>query len=69
MRAKNTRLSSGHIEASRRATEWAARCIAYREAGKPTQAKSAEQKARHWLKKAMILEAKTSGKSRLADRI
>lgn len=58
-----------HVEASQRAHEWAAKCIAYRESGKPTQAKDAEQKARRWLRKAMVLEAKTSGKSLLINRV
>jgi hypothetical protein len=58
-----------HVEASRRAREWAEKCIAYREAGSPAQAKNAELKARRWLRKAMILEARTSGKSRLVNRI
>jgi hypothetical protein len=38
---------SVHVEANRRAHEWAAKCLAYRETGKPAQAKAAEQKARH----------------------
>jgi len=60
---------AAHVEASRRAHEWAAKCLAYRDADKPALAKSAEQKARHWLRKAMLLEANSSGKSRLVDRI
>lgn len=65
MPAKNTRRPTGldiqgdfaaHIEASQRAHEWAAKCIACREAGKHFEAERARQKARHWLKKAMALE-------------
>jgi hypothetical protein len=37
-------------EASRRAHQWAARCLAYRDADEPALAKDAEQKARHWLR-------------------
>jgi hypothetical protein len=60
---------AAHVEASRRAHVWAAKCIAYRDADKPALAKSAEQKARHWLRQAMNLEAKGSGRSRLVNRI
>jgi hypothetical protein len=49
-----------HVEANRRAHEWAEKCIAYREAGKTAQAKSAEGKARHWLRKALQLEARAA---------
>lgn len=60
---------AAHVEASRRAHEWAEKCLAYRDADKPALAKNAEQKARHWLKKAIILEAQASTKSRLVNRI
>jgi hypothetical protein len=60
---------AAHVEASRRAEEWAAKCLAYRDADKPGLAKSAEHKARHWLRKAMLLEPKASGRSRLVHRI
>jgi hypothetical protein len=60
---------AAHVKANRRAHEWAAKCIAYRDADKPALAKNAEQKARHWLRQAMILEAKGSGRSRLVNRI
>lgn len=33
--------------------------LAYREAGKAVRAKYAERKARHWLRKAMLLEGRT----------
>jgi len=36
---------------------------AYREAGKVVRAKYAERKARHWLKRAMTLEARVAGPS------
>jgi hypothetical protein len=60
---------AAHEAASRRAHEWAARCLAYRDADEPVLAKNAEQKARHWLRKAILLETKTSGGSRLVNRI
>ena len=68
MVAKNKRTSAipdiqgrfaAHVETTRLAYEWVTKCIALREAGKPTEAKSSEQKARHWLKKAIVLEART----------
>jgi outer membrane PBP1 activator LpoA protein len=52
---------AAHIEANQRAQEWAVKYVNYREAGKTIRAKHAEQKARYWLKKAMMLEAKTGG--------
>jgi hypothetical protein len=72
MAAKKNRRSAGfdfqctfaaHIEANQRAQEWAVKCLNYREAGKPVRAKYAEQKARRWMQKAMMLEAKTDAKS------
>jgi hypothetical protein len=48
---------AAHVEAH----DWAAKCVALREAGKPLQAKNAEEKARRWLKKAMVLEARVPG--------
>jgi hypothetical protein len=72
MSAKNTRRSVGldfqcsfaaHLEANQRAQEWAARCLAYRTAGKTTRAKFAQRKAQFWLKKAMILEGRTDASS------
>lgn len=72
MPAKNNRRSAGlnfqcsfaaHLEANQRAQEWAARCLAYRAAGKTARAKFAQQKARHWLKKAMLLEGRTDATS------
>ena len=48
---------AAHLRANQRAHEWAAKSIAYREAGKRAQAKTAEGKARTWLRKAMALEA------------
>jgi hypothetical protein len=58
-----------HAEASRRAHAWAERCLAYRSAEELALAKNAEQKARHWLRRAILLETKASGGSRLANRI
>jgi hypothetical protein len=39
-----------------------------RETGKASQAKAAEQKARHWLKKAIVLGAKVAGTPRIGGR-
>jgi hypothetical protein len=47
-----------HIEASQRAHEWAEKCSAYRQAGKTAQAKAAESKARQWLRKVIVFEAR-----------
>jgi hypothetical protein len=72
MSANNKRRSAGldfqcsfaaHLEANQRAHEWAEKCLTYRAAGKTVRAKYAQQKARHWLKKAMTLEARTDPKS------
>jgi hypothetical protein len=63
------RVLSAHGEASRRTQEWAAKCLAFRAADKPAQAKIAEQKARHWLRKLLSLEAKTGRKSQLVHRV
>jgi hypothetical protein len=59
---------AAHVETTRLAYKWATTCIALREAGKPTQAKSAEQKARHWLKKAKALEAMVAAPRRTGGR-
>jgi hypothetical protein len=48
---------AAHVEANQRAQEWAAKCLAYREAGKKAHAKAAEKKTRHWLRKMLVLEA------------
>jgi hypothetical protein len=54
MRAKNKRQPqrldlqadfAAHVEATRQAHDWAAKCVAYREAGKPARVKTAEEKA------------------------
>jgi hypothetical protein len=69
MAAKNKTRRSGfdiraavvaHVEASSRAREWAAKCFAFREAGKTAHAKAAEKKARHWLLKALNLETRAA---------
>jgi hypothetical protein len=39
-----------------------------RETGNVSQAKAAEQRARHWLKKAKVLEAKVAGTPRIEGR-
>jgi len=67
---RNTqRVCAAHVEASRRTQEWAAKCLAYRAADKLAQAKNAEQKARHWLRKLLSLEAKSGRKSHLLNRV
>jgi hypothetical protein len=52
---------AAHVEGTCAAHDWAAKCVAFREAGKPLQAKNAEEKARRWLKKAMVSEAHVPG--------
>ena len=49
---------AAHVEANRLAYEWAAKCIALRDAGKAARAKAAEAKARYWLAKTLVLEAR-----------
>jgi hypothetical protein len=50
---------AAHLKAHQRAQEWAVKCLAYRETRKPVRAKYAQKRARHWLKKAMLLEGRT----------
>jgi hypothetical protein len=78
MPAKKNRRAAGldfqctfaaHIEANQRAQEWAVKCLNYRDAGKTVRAKYAARKARHWLKKAMMLEAKTGTKPQADKRV
>jgi hypothetical protein len=78
MPAKKNRRAAGldlqctfaaHIEANQRAQEWAVRCLNYRGAGKFLRAKYAEQKAQHWLRRAMMLEAKTGTKPQADKRV
>lgn len=59
---------AAHLAASQRAHEWAAKCLSYREARQTAAAKDAEQKARHWLRKALALETKARARSQVADR-
>lgn len=47
---------AAHMEATRKAREWAEKSMAYRVAGENRQADAAESKAKHWLAKAMRLE-------------
>jgi hypothetical protein len=77
MPAKKNRRSAGasiqctfaaHLEVNQRAEEWAMKCLAYREAGKAVRAKYAERKARHWLKRAMALEARAPTSPRTGGR-
>jgi hypothetical protein len=77
MRAKNKRPpaipdihahGAANVQATRLAYEWVTRSIALRETGNAAQAKAAEQKARHWLNKAKVLEAKVPGTPRIGGR-
>ena len=52
---------AAHVEATCEAHDWAAKCVAFRAAGKPLQVKNAGEKAQRWLKKAMVLEARVPG--------
>jgi hypothetical protein len=47
---------AAHVDAHRKAHGWAAICLAYREAGKTMQAKAAENEAKYWLRKMLVLE-------------
>jgi hypothetical protein len=49
-----------HAEAKTLADEWAAKSLAYRRAGKPSQAKAAERKARHRLLKTLNLATRAA---------
>jgi hypothetical protein len=52
-----------HIDANKRAQEWAVRCLELRAAGKAARAKAAEAKATGWLRKVLMLEKRVaSGK-------
>jgi hypothetical protein len=70
MLAKNKRPPAipAHVRATRLAYEWVTKSIALRETGRATQAKAAEQKARHWLKKAIALETMVAGSPRIGAR-
>jgi hypothetical protein len=59
---------AAHVQATRLAYEWVTKSIALRETGNASQAKAAEHKARHWLKKAIILEAKVASTPRIGAR-
>jgi hypothetical protein len=61
-------LGAANVQATRLAYEWVTKSIALRETGNVSQAKAAEQKARHWLKKAKALEAKDVGTPRIGGR-
>jgi hypothetical protein len=61
---------AANVQATRLAYEWVTRSIALRATGNASQAKAAEQKARHWLNKAKVLEAKVADTPRIgAPRI
>lgn len=49
-----------HIDANKRAHEWAARCLELRAAGKTARAEAAEAKATSWLRKVLALEARAA---------
>jgi hypothetical protein len=49
---------AAHIEPGLRAHRWVTKWLALRDTGKAKQAASAERKARRWLRKAMLLEAR-----------
>jgi hypothetical protein len=49
-----------YIEAHRRAYAWADKALAYRNTGKVAQAKAAEQKAMHWLRRIKEIEARAA---------
>jgi hypothetical protein len=77
MLAKNKRLAAipnihanmaARAQATCLAYEWVTKFIALRGTGKSTQAKAAEQKARHWLKKAIALETRGAGSPRIGGR-
>jgi hypothetical protein len=51
---------AAHVEANRRAYQWGMKSIELRQAGKIAQAKAAEAKAKHWLKKTLAIEAATA---------
>ena len=57
-----------HAEANRRAEDWAKKCITYRKAGKRLEAERAEQKMRHWLRKAVAFESTTDAESQAGKR-
>jgi len=61
-----------HIDANKRAHDWAARCLELRAAGKTAKANAAEAKATGWLRKVLALEAraaqgKLQGRRRAVD--
>ena len=49
-----------HIDANKRAHEWAARCLELRAAGKVDRAHAAEAKATSWLRKVLALETRAA---------
>jgi len=60
-----------HAAASQKAHAWGEKSFALRKAGMPTAAARAEEKAEHWLRKALALKALTAYRkpqgSRTAD--
>ena len=47
---------AAHVEASNKAYEWSAMALEYRKAGNLAKAEDAEQRAKHWLAKALKIE-------------
>jgi hypothetical protein len=47
---------AAHVEASLKAHSWAEKTLALRRAGKASQANEAENKAKFWLRKMLMLE-------------
>jgi hypothetical protein len=58
-----------HIDANKRAHEWAARCLELRAAGKLTRAKAAEAKATGWLRRVLLLEARSGTGKPAGERL
>jgi hypothetical protein len=67
MPAKNKRRITGadlhsdllaHMEAYRRAEEWAQKCLDLRAASKAREAAACENKAKHWLARALRIEGR-----------
>jgi hypothetical protein len=60
--------SAAHIEASAKAHDWAEECLALRRAGKTEQAEAAENKAKQWLRRMMVIEAAATHGKPCGDR-
>lgn len=49
---------TAHMEAERKAQQWAEKAVAYQESGDKRKAKEAQNRAKQWLSKAMEIERK-----------